>query len=211
MRRLAPLWADLTPLVYAKMKGIEADMYAYAMAAAHLQLRHTRVEHMQLSNPITGGMLTWQKASAMGHEASREGWRYVDDVFFPDDAPNASQHPCDCHTPLYSTSPRAKLPTFLHYCQVYKVPSDDPADAKYLGFAKWSMPSNILHCNTPLLEVPRAPKPPRGAVGMHKKWHRKAFLLCQAMHVVNQALQDHKQAFCPGGFNANRTLRLLHD
>ena len=159
MRRLAPLWADLTPLVYTKSRGLEADMYAYAMAAAHLQLRHTRVEHLMLSNSHAMDMLTWQQAAAVGYEASREGWQYVDDVFFPEEAPNASHHPCHCHTPVLSSDPRAKLPTLLHYCQPYKLFNDDPAGTYAAGFAKWSMPSTILLCDSPLLEEPWAPTP----------------------------------------------------
>ncbi|KAH8080416.1 hypothetical protein JL720_9110 [Aureococcus anophagefferens] len=49
-RRLAPVWRDFAPKVYAQYPDLLAEMYAYCMAAAHLRLRHARVNHMMLSN-----------------------------------------------------------------------------------------------------------------------------------------------------------------
>ena len=208
-------------------------MYAYAMAAAHLHLRHTRVEHHQVSNPAMGDLLTWQQGNAAGYEGSREGWSYVDDVFYPNDASRASQHPCRCHTPVHSTDPRDQLPTLIHYCPTYQFRAlrDQPAAAHVASFAKWSMPSTILDCSSPLLEEPWALTPLTGdtigystAATRHapdldapaglrtrKKRHRRAFLMCQTTLMVNRALEDHKRAFCPNGFNTNRTLRVLKD
>ena len=53
-RRLAPVWREFAPKVYAQYPDLLAEMYAYCMAAAHLRMPHARVNHWMLSNVHVG-------------------------------------------------------------------------------------------------------------------------------------------------------------
>ena len=53
-KSLAPVWRDFAPKVYKQYPHLLAEMYAYCCAAAHLGLRHLRVNHMMLSNVHAG-------------------------------------------------------------------------------------------------------------------------------------------------------------
>lgn len=130
--RLAPVWSEFAPKVYAQYPNLLAEMYAYCMAAAHLQLQHVRVNHLMLSNVAV---------------ARDEGWALVDslplDLACPADA-NAGFDP-PIITPWGRT--RYILPVFLHFCQNYR-----------LGdwmFAKRRVPHGIISdCAHDLLAMP---------------------------------------------------------
>lgn len=78
---------------YVKLKGpgILSDMYAYVMAAAHLQLPHTLFDHFMVSCVDCRG----------------EGWPWVD----------VNAHDA-CADPF---GVPAKTPVILHYCHNYNV------------------------------------------------------------------------------------------
>jgi hypothetical protein len=227
MRRLAPLWMELTPLVWQRSKGLEADMYAYSMAAAHLDLVHSRVEHHLISfigsprwTPPGGG----RRNSAF--EPPFEGWKHIDERFLDATAPEANDHPCRRHTPLYATSPTARLPTLLHYCQTSLVFNDDPEDTFIVGFSKYRLPQDLLACDAALIAEPWAPSPKHVDVFKYntvdvRKRHdrvmtdsqellrREPFYMCEIILYFNAAIEDHKRAYCPNGFNSARTRRLV--
>ena len=70
-----------------------AEMYAYAIAAAHERLPHTAMKHFMVSNPTM-------------HD---EAWALVDAL---------DDHVCD--PPLRGVFyPDRPMPTFVHYCQIY--------------------------------------------------------------------------------------------
>ena len=224
MAKLAPLWSKLTPLVHARDSTIEADMWAYSMAAAHLGLEHDRVENLMISDPL--GVLA-KELPGNSPGASIEGWHWIDDVYLEEDAPRAAQHPCRCHTPVHSTDPRAKLPTLMHYCQTYKIFHDSPDKPFTFGTSKYRMPDDhSLDCEHPLLAEPWAPSPPGVdilAYNTAENWGkymrpgfphvdrmpREAFSACQVVLTWNMALVDHKKTFCPDGFNTNKTYYLM--
>jgi hypothetical protein len=229
MLRIAPLWSQLTAVAFDKMHSIESDMYAYAMAAAHLGIVHSRVENLGISSVRSE---PWH-VNAPWSVAAKEGWEHVDRAFLENSAPKAREHPCRCHTPVHSADARAALPTFLHYCQSWKAYGGTPHGREVVGFSKYRVPDDILACDSPLLAEPWAPRPvdmdvlrtdARGAMEVtyfdehgrlrpealesRREPRRDAFIMCQAILTLNAALLDHKRAFCPAGFNANRTLIL---
>lgn len=130
-RRLAPVWREFAPKVYAQYPNLLAEMYAYCMAAAHLQLQHVRVNHLMLSNVAVRD----------------EGWALIDglplDLACPADA-NTGLDP-----PIVTPWGRTMyiLPVFLHFCQNYR-----------LGdwmFAKRRVPHGIMSdCAQELLAMP---------------------------------------------------------
>lgn len=128
-RRLAPVWSEFAPRVYAQYPNLLAEMYAYCMAAAHLELRHMRVNHLMISNVAVRD----------------EGWALVDPL--PLDL--ACSADPDGQPELVSPSSRGKypLPGFLHFCQNYR-----------LGdwmFAKRRVPHDLVTaCDRDLLASP---------------------------------------------------------
>jgi hypothetical protein len=220
MRRLAPLWSKLTPGVHEIVNRIEADMWAYSMAAAHLGLAHDRVENHMISDPL--GATRWEGPAA--HKtASVEGWHWIDGAYLAKDAPLAAQHPCRCHTPVHSPDPRAQLPTLMHYCQTYKVYHDEPGLSFQFGTSKYRMGNDmdILECDHPLLAEPWAPSPPGVDILGHStpdRWRkyrdpgltqderfpREAFAMCEVVLLWNVALLDFKKTWCPSGYNESK-------
>mmetsp|Transcript_23696 Transcript_23696/g.76100 ORF Transcript_23696/g.76100 Transcript_23696/m.76100 type:complete len:489 (+) Transcript_23696:93-1559(+) len=94
--RLAPVWRDFAPRVYKQYPHLLAEMYAYCAAAAHLRLRHLRVNHMMLSN-VAAGDEAWDRVDK----------RRTDDLLL---APSKS-----------SSLKLRQLPNFIHYCQNYRL------------------------------------------------------------------------------------------
>jgi hypothetical protein len=80
--------------VYNQNPGdIQADMYAYSLAAAHFNLDHLMFDQYMVSSPATYG----------------EGWPFVDKFgSMPCSNPNKGAH-----------APDALIPTFLHVAQRY--------------------------------------------------------------------------------------------
>merc|ERR1719424_765803 len=89
---LMDLWWKFMKPTYAEDKGdVLADMYAYIMAAAHLNIKHVRMEQYMVSN---GG-------------STGEGWGYVD-----------SLTSMSCTDPQFPAG--ASKPTFIHAASHYK-------------------------------------------------------------------------------------------
>ena len=90
--RLALVWTDFVPRVYAFYPYLLAEMYAYSMAAAHAGLPHLQMEQYMVSNV----------------EAGAEGWPWVDalpDVCLPAEGG--------------VFFPGRPVPSVLHYCQTF--------------------------------------------------------------------------------------------
>ena len=97
-----------------------AEMYSYCMSAAHHNLPHLTLEHYMISNP----------------DCSGEGWRWVDelkDISLPE------------QTGIMF--PNQTLPTFLHYCQVYKAKGIE----FYKRFQEYAYLESIFTCASPIL------------------------------------------------------------
>ncbi|KAJ8598437.1 hypothetical protein CTAYLR_006851 [Chrysophaeum taylorii] len=130
-RRIAPVWREFAPRVYAQYPNLLAEMYAYCMAAAHLELPHVRVNHLMLSNAAV----------------KDEGWPLVDAL------PLALACPADpeADPPLVArqVARNHALPAFVHFCQNYR-----------LGdwmFAKRRVPRELfVSCDRELLAPPPA-------------------------------------------------------
>jgi hypothetical protein len=92
--KLTESWTDFVPRVYEKYPELLAEMYAYSMAGAHVELPHLRMDHYMVSNVDVG----------IG-----EGWKWVDELH------DVCEPPVDG---IYF--PGKPLPTFLHYCQFFR-------------------------------------------------------------------------------------------
>ena len=177
LRKLAPLWSELTPPTWRTAKahghgGLLSDMFAYSMAAAHLGLRFTRLESFMISDPVVGPIKRDNPAGNWHYFP--EGWEMFDNTYLTaepgDDLYDA--HPCRNpeHRPIRSKDPNATLPVLLHYCQSLRVPRkihpDQPPALEGLahpshrnfGWSKYRNDDNtVMQCAHPLLMEPWAP------------------------------------------------------
>ena len=178
--RLTKSWCDFVPRVYEKYPHLLAEMYAYSTAAAHERLPHLRVDHYMVSNVDAGG----------------EGWQWVDEL--KGDV---------CSPPVDGVYyPDKPLPTFIHYCQGYRVGD--------WGYAKRRVDTNIFSCSTPLLaDLPISEllkmnyfindKGEKKELGPRQS-NRNLFVMCVGYNALNKAVIDYKKKMCTSrGLPAN--------
>jgi hypothetical protein len=102
-----------------------AEMYAYSLATAHLNLSHQLARGFMVSNV---------------HLEKGEGWYFMNN----DDNNNTPpQRICENKPPPFSSS--TSVPHVLHYCQEYAI-------GDFL-FSKYRMP-DFLSCDNPLMRMP---------------------------------------------------------
>ena len=93
MYKLSVAWTQFVPRVFEKYPHLLAEMYAYSMAAAHVELPHQQFENFMVSNDGAYG----------------EGWPLVDII---EDT---------CKPPVNGIYyPGVPLPNLVHYCQNFR-------------------------------------------------------------------------------------------
>ena len=94
MDKMAQVWTTFVPRVYSFYPYLLAEMYAYSMAAAHLDLPHFQMENLMVSNTEAGGE-GWPWVDALPDVCAPA----VDGIFYPGQA----------------------IPSVLHYCQTFSI------------------------------------------------------------------------------------------
>ena len=169
---IAEAWTQFVPRVYEKYPFLLAEMYAYSMAAAHVNLPHLQMEQYMVSSTDAGG----------------EGWPWIEGL------PDVCVPPVDG---IYF--PGQPMPVLMHYCQHYStggvgyhkgnVPKDifsceSPMllelapDFGKIDFNKFSFQTE------------------REKFKEARKEKRSAFSICIAHRSINAALQDYKSKMC---------------
>jgi len=92
MYRLVVTWAEIVAPVYLQTNDHLSEMFAYSVAAGHLNLKHQLASSFMISNP----------------DLKREGWSHID-------ALSAEQLLADDNNFIEVK----QLPQVLHYCQNY--------------------------------------------------------------------------------------------
>ena len=193
---LAPLWSKFMPKVLAQEKDILADMWAYAMASAELDLNHTTVVHHMLSSPDPEGDANFNvrldkwigkvTVSCADPEGTRAAWDG-----HPDQLP---------------------LPTFLHYASNFGAPVSGYPDEWM--FHKGHIPSDILSCSTPYIKVApddtweKSPNVCNSRDAPYIMCKISAFAMCTAIQKINQVLKLYKSKFCPA-YETRHLIRLV--
>lgn len=80
--------------MYERYPELLAEMYAYSMAAAHVELPHFTAHHWMVSNTFAGDE-GWPWIDPLGDDVCADP---VDGVYYPD----------------------RPMPTLLHYCQFFR-------------------------------------------------------------------------------------------
>lgn len=175
LHSIAVKWCEFVPKVHAEYPYLLAEMYAYCIAAAHLELPHQRADNLMVSN--TG--------------ANGEAWPFVDAI-----GEDVSLSMCE-----FATAPiddkQYPIPTVIHFCQRYVV-SD-------FIFWKRKVKENFFECDSkPFEELPSSLAEDFSVVMMgegkyaeeKKKIKRSSFMLCSIQSMMNGAQAFYKQNHC---------------
>lgn len=194
MYQIAVTWTEYAPRVLDVYPKLFAEMYGFIIATVQLKLPHTLLKSIVVSTTTA---------------ANREGWPLVDAI--PDD------QICDPST-------TANMPIGLHYCKRYILERN--------FFSKYRLRKNIMDCDKPLLQPPPTDMvvrkidwgiwPPRADLSdrntyneerskIRSKPKREAFMLCNLVRSINEALRYHKELACDGNANWNEVYNLYDD
>ena len=176
MFQIATAWSQFVLPVYRQTKDHLSEMFAYSVAAAHLQLRHQLVKSLMVSNA----------------DVDEEGWPLID-------ALDASRV-CD------TTVSQQRLPEVLHYCQGYALEEfffskySLPKEFLSCNHALLKVPppfDNKKPAPFYTEEVGSGTWPGGKTRNFTKiKRQRHAFMTCQMLHRLNQAATVYKKRHC---------------
>lgn len=200
-------------------KGWMTEMYAYTVAAARHGIKHKLFTNLGITHPSMSG-------------GGREDWAFLSDITSNSTEQEAEaadivpmQNPCEDDAAVVMPQ---DAPVSVHYCQMYGFVDgrggEDDHHAFGHFFYKYSLPEEIMECNSELIRVPPASDwdelPVRNwtakfetktahevAVARRKKYHELWFA-CSMTKVVNQAVLGYKRRMCPLGFNAFRGVEI---
>ena len=188
---LVEQWSKFVPPTYDQYPLLYAEMYAYSMAAAHLNLPHT-----SLHNIFMGCMIGWpqnnkkQKLDGNTPELSAKVFRENAgaDIFNP----NVDDGPASCFLPELTI-----IPPFIHYCHRYAIDTSTiPAiqqqpqsniTSKFLFFAKRRVPQTVLECKEPNLILFESDNDQERID--HVDW--TTLTACAVIRAVNYARKQH--------------------
>lgn len=196
MHAIAKKWVEFVPKVHSIFPELMAEMYAFSVASAHLELPHQLVASLMVSNTgVDRG----------------EGWALIDALPADENICNFAMNKM-VETTIYSRT----LPSVLHFCQRYGV-----GDRAF--FAKKKLPHDFFSCESPLIEEPPMDigsgkylyrKPPfldttvSYSATVEK---REAFAICAMTGFLNQAALFFKQKHCDGSKTNVKKEINLHD
>ena len=187
MYEIAVHWTDFAPATKAAFPDMLAEMMAYIVAIAHLQLPHMLSNSFMLSDTRVQYSEPWDSVENEPRES------------------------------LCTKDYAGVQPNVLHYCQPYS----------FQGFEyyKGKLRNKMNKCSHPLLEEP----PLAITEGMnwsspheslkfrrpekHNEWavrmnQREAFMTCQLIFKVNDAMEHHRTHSCRHAGNTSKTFRL---
>jgi hypothetical protein len=187
-------WWDFMPEVYAQDEGdIQADMYAYNMAAADLGIKHATYSRYMVANEESDSLEAWKWVDAYGH---------ISCVDF--ELPDGRQNPAMLHAAGHyrACTGGEKITS-----------NDDEAKCTLEGSEMWEwhkghVPTQIMDCGQRLL-LP----PPDDFIDIQKTQYakRRAFMICAFTKVINDGMLAYKQASCPPGFSTKKCIRILRN
>jgi len=188
MWSIVETWCDLVPKVHAVYVHLMGEMYAWSLAAAHLELPHTLAESFMVSNT----------------EISEEGWALVDAV--------KKEDAC-----VYPVDKPDTMPYVLHYCQRYSIGKwfvgkyrldkhflscdkplfMEPPDDVGTKYDFYIQPGGNPYGTKEKLRPERA--------------HREAFMACQMIKRLNEVATWYKDHHCEKEtVNYNKTFIFHH-
>lgn len=194
MYGISLLWTDYAPRVDHINPGLFAEMQGFIWATYKLNLPHTLIKSLVVSNPTA---------------PHREGWSYVDNL--PDD---------EVCVPSIK---KKRLPVGLHYCKRYAL-GPDFFFSKYrlkkniLNCEKNLLlpPPKDIHTQYdyfigPPPEDAQPRRKPEKKTFSTKQAKREGFMLCGMIDAVNEAAAYYKTRNCGGKGNFNKVYTIKND
>jgi len=189
MYNIAVHWSSFVPAVYEQYPHLLAEMFAFSIAAAHLELPFYLVDSLMVSDPTVAG---------------GEGWELVEQI-------PAEQLCGFClHEQDHS---KYALPTVLHMCQRYVVGEDwfftkrrVPSDIYDCETPLFAEPPDDLAIR---YDYKHAPGGQRFDLTVTEV-KRHSFALCFVYALLNEAASFYKQNACPADrINLEKTRNLV--
>lgn len=172
---LADKWWDFVPRVHSQYPFLLAEMMAYTMSAADLELRFNLLSSYMVSDP--------------GTQSPTEAWSWIDDIAVSGGVSAVCEGANSTTLPAATRSlGDVPLPTTLHFCQRYKF-------AGHL-FAKHKVAHDFFKCdgkpmhfdvNAILAALENEPTPTNV---------RTAFMICHLIPLINSGLAEYQQTSC---------------
>mmetsp|Transcript_34848 Transcript_34848/g.43007 ORF Transcript_34848/g.43007 Transcript_34848/m.43007 type:complete len:545 (-) Transcript_34848:1215-2849(-) len=217
LRKLMPLWVKyMKPCHDADPFDIQADMYAFVLAAIELNLPHRVFDNYMVSSV----------------KSVAEGWKWADEyIISPDWTEKESEkdkknlngwnwnwNGPSCSQALdwkdYVHGRHRRVVSFIHMAQYYgftanhkKSSPSSVGDQKGLSwfFHKGHVPPNIFSCDLPLLI-----QPPEELIQVQNvtRNRRAAWVICSAITGINRAVLAWKRMHCNAPYNVEQRLRL---
>jgi hypothetical protein len=200
--KIATHWVDFAPRVFQQFPKLFAEMFGYIIASAHLNLPHTLIKSLVVSTTVAH---------------NREGWSFVDAM------PNV----CSNINPIDNTNGNGNSNGngglfALHYCKRYIL-------GKRWFWSKYRLRKDFMDCHVPLLQEPDSsieserdaygPPPVHSYKGTWTQSHttlsakqakREAFMLCEMISKVNEAVAYYKRQACGNAGNYSKVYN-VHD
>eukprot|EP00560_Eucampia_antarctica_P000175 CAMPEP_0197833378 /NCGR_PEP_ID=MMETSP1437-20131217/18849_1 /TAXON_ID=49252 ORGANISM="Eucampia antarctica, Strain CCMP1452" /NCGR_SAMPLE_ID=MMETSP1437 /ASSEMBLY_ACC=CAM_ASM_001096 /LENGTH=517 /DNA_ID=CAMNT_0043437397 /DNA_START=50 /DNA_END=1606 /DNA_ORIENTATION=+ len=183
MHSISVKWSEFVPGVHKQYPYLLAEMFAFCLAAAHLELPHQVVDSLMVSNPIAGG---------------GEGWQLIHKIDKKD----------ICSVAQSPDHEKYAVPSVIHFCQRYNVGPWFFAKRR-IPKDIFSCDSPLLR--EPELDI--AVKydykiTPEGAKVQSQSSvvSASSFAICVLIQAVNDAAHYYKQTKCDGGGNQDKTI-----
>eukprot|EP00466_Bigelowiella_natans_P018878 jgi/Bigna1/79624/fgenesh1_pg.64_\ len=193
-KKVAPLWLKMMKPVYEADRGdMQADMYAYIMAAAHYNLKHTRLEHFMVSDVGAAELEAWPWVEKIDSMSCQDPTINYPASSFPPF--NSAQKGGKIYSTIFffrSSSPL--IPALIHAAQHYKAVY--PKTGETWNFHKGHIPGQILDCEQPLVV---SPPDDLFNVQTNNRDKRSAFMVwwvCWMTYTINRAVLEYRKQFC---------------
>jgi|AntRauTorckE5430_2_1112549.scaffolds.fasta_scaffold03231_3 hypothetical protein len=183
MYAISEKWTEFVPKVHKEYPYLLAEMYAFCIAAAHLELPFQLIDSLMISNVGAGG----------------EGWPMVDKL----------PHEELCTIARKADHAEHPIPSLIHYCQRYTIGewffSKRKMKKDFFECEASLMqepPSNIV------LETDFKHPPGGARTDLDTKMgQREGFMVCSIIGALNDAARFFKTNHCDAG-NTNMELNL---
>ena len=179
---IALKWSEFVPKVHKQYPHLLAEMFAYSLAAAHLDLKFQLIQSLMISDTHTG---------------DGEGWALIDQM--PADQVCQIAREAD-----YKTHP---LPHVVHLCQRYSVGKEwffgkrrIPHDVFECPNPLFEEPPDDIALKYDFKWPPNAKDKTDLTPEMVK---REAFMICHLTRTINEAAEYYKRSACRGSTKAN--------
>ena len=181
------MYCRVSHLVSNKFRHLLAEMFAYCIAAAHLELPHQLIDSLMVSDI----------------SASIEGWPLVDSI--------PAEETCEFARNM--DREKYPVPGVVHSCQRYGVGNDwffskrrIPSDIYDCSAPLFAEPPSDLATLYDYREMPHGDRKPMSP----KESNRYSFMICYLYSLLNEAATFYKQGACTeDSINLQKTRNLV--